>query len=193
MLISLLALMMSQDAAAAGPPLVEIPRPLERRLETAEAVGHTGDVTVEVLVNPDGSKGPVTVVTSSRSELLDAEAMRLTSEAGFRAPAEPTRYRLRVGFSGANEEVTCGEMARQVRWFAQAWPEKPGSAPILNMSSGILLMAGMPDTPNRETAAAQGRMWNRFKADYMQVVEACEREPDRAYFPMLGEWARRGG
>ena len=74
MLLLLLALMMPQDAVsapadpaviAAELPLVEIPGPIERRAREAEALGHTGDVTLEVVVQPDGSKGPVTVVASA--------------------------------------------------------------------------------------------------------------------------------
>ena len=83
MLTLLLALIALQDAptvpAETGPPLVEIPGPIERRAPAAEALGHTGDVTVEVVVQRDGSQGPVTVVESSRSALLDAEAARLVA------------------------------------------------------------------------------------------------------------------
>ena len=196
MLFLLLALMMPQDApavpAGAEPPLVEIPGPIERRAPEAEALGHTGDVTVEVLVQPDGSKGPVTVVESSRSDLLDAEATRLVSEAGFRAPAEATRYRVTVGFQGADDALTCAAMARQVRWFQQTWPERPlKEMALYNMSSGILLVAGVPASPNRETARAAVNQRQRLEAEFPALADQCEREPERAWYPMLGEWARR--
>lgn len=196
MLFLLLALMMPQDApavpAGAEPPLVEIPGPIERRAPEAEALGHTGDVTVEVLVQPDGSKGPVTVVESSRSDLLDAEATRLVSEAGFRAPAEATRYRVTVGFQGADDALTCAAMARQVRWFRQTWPERPlKEMALFNMSSGILLVAGVPASPNRDTARAFVTQRQRLEAEFPALADQCEREPERAWYPMLGEWARR--
>jgi len=196
MLLVLLALIALQDAppvpAGAEPPLVEIPGPIERRAPEAEALGHTGDVTVEVLVQPDGSKGPVTVVETSRSDLLDAEAMRLVAEAGFRAPAEATRYRVTVGFQGADEALTCAAMARQVRWFQQTWPERPlKEMALFNMSSGILLVAGVPAAPNRDTARAAVNQRQRLEAEFPALADQCEREPDRPWYPMLGDWARR--
>jgi TonB family protein len=196
MLLVLLALIALQDAppvpAGAEPPLVEIPGPIERRAPEAEALGHTGDVTVEVLVQPDGSKGPVTVVETSRSDLLDAEASRLVAEAGFRAPAEATRYRVTVGFQGADEALTCAAMARQVRWFQQTWPERPlKEMPLFSMSSGILLVAGVPAAPNRDTARAAVNQRQRLEAEFPALADQCEREPDRPWYPMLGDWARR--
>lgn len=200
MLLLLLTLMTLQDAPSipadpavtgVAPPVVEIPGPIERRAPEAEALGHTGDVTVEVVVQPDGSKGPVTVVESSRSELLDAEAARLVAEAGFRAPAEATRYRVTVGFQGADEALTCAAMARQVRWFQQTWPERPlKEMALFNMSSGILLVAGAPAAPNRDTARAAVNQRQRLEAEFPALADRCEREPDRAWYPMLGEWAR---
>lgn len=190
----LLALLAGQDpAATADPPTVELRQRLEARSEAGVAAGHTGSVRVEITVQPDGSKGPATIVESSRSDILDAEAVRLIETAGFRAPAQATRYRAKVEFSAADDALTCAGMARQVRWFQQAWPERPlKEAEIFNISRGLLLVAGLPETPNREVARAQGRQWVRFEAEFLQIVEACEREPDRPYFPVLGEWARRG-
>jgi TonB family protein len=196
MLLVLLALTTLQDTppVVAEPPLVEIPGPIERRAPEAEALGHTGDVTVEVVVQPDGSKGPVTVVESSRSDLLDAEAARLVAEAGFRAPAEATRYRVTVGFQGADEALTCAAMARQVRWFQQTWPERPlKDMALFNMSSGILLVAGVPAAPNRDTARAAVNQRQRLEAEFPALADQCERDPGRAWYPMLGDWARRQG
>ncbi|MEY4556279.1 MAG: Gram-negative bacterial TonB protein C-terminal [Pseudomonadota bacterium] len=198
MLLLLLALITPQEAPSApamagvAPPLVEIPRPIERRAPEAEALGHTGDVTVEVVVQPDGSKGPVTVVETSRSDLLDAEAARLVAEAGFRAPAEATRYRVTVGFQGADEALTCAAMARQVRWFQQAWPERPlKEMALYQMSSGILLVAGAPATPSRDSVRAAINLRERLEVEFPMLADQCEREPERAWYPMLGDWARR--
>lgn len=194
MIAFMIALLAGQDP---GPsvvaPLVELRQTLESHSAEGAAAGHTGSVVLEITVQPDGSKGPAAVVESSRSDILDAEGVRLIETAGFRAPAQTTRYRAKVEFSAADDALTCAGMARQVRWFQQAWPERPlKEAEIFNISRGLLLLAGMPDTPNREVARAQGRQWDRFEAEFPQIVEACEREPDRPYFPMLGEWARRG-
>ena len=201
MLLLLLALMTPQDAspipadpavAETTPPLVEIARPIERRAAEAEPLGHTGDVTLEVVVQPDGSKGPVTVVESSRSDLLDAEAARLVAEAGFRAPAVATRYRVTVGFQGADEALTCAAMARQVRWFQRVWPERPlKEMALYQMSSGILLVAGAPASPSRASAQAAVNQRERLEAAFPALADQCEREPDRAWYPLLGDWARR--
>lgn len=196
MLPVLLALIALQDAppvpAGAAPPLVEIAGPIERRAPEAEALGHTGDVTVEVVVQPDGSKGPVTVVESSRSNLLDAEAARLVAEAGFRAPAQATRYRVTVGFQGADDALTCAAMARQVRWFQQTWPERPlTEMPLYSMSSGLLLVAGAPAAPSRESVRAAVNLRARLEVEFPGLADQCEREPERAWYPFLGDWARR--
>ncbi len=201
MLLLLLALMTPQDAPSipadptsteAAPPLVEISRPIERRAPEAEALGHTGDVTLDIVVQPDGSKGPVAVVESSRSDLLDAEAARLVAEAGFRAPAQATRYRVTVGFQGADEALTCAAMARQVRWFQQTWPERPlKEMALYQMSSGILLVAGAPATPSRESVRAAVHLRERLEVEFPMLADQCEREPERAWYPLLGDWARR--
>jgi TonB family protein len=194
MLSLLLALITLQavPSVTADPPLVEIPGPVERRAPEAEALGHTGDVTVEVVVQPDGSKGPVTVVETSRSDLLDAEAARLLAEAGIRAPAEATRYRVTVGFQGADDALTCAAMARQVRWFQQTWPERPlKDMALYKMSSGILLLAGIPAAPNRDSARAAVNQMERLEAAFPTLADQCEREPERAWYPLLGDWARR--
>ena len=201
MLLFLLALVTYQAApfntvpigdTEAELPLVEIARPIERRAPEAEALGHVGNVTLEVVVRPDGSKGPVTVVSSSRSDLLDAEATRLIAEAGFPAPAEVTRFRVTVGFQGADDALSCASMARQVRWFEQTWPDRPRrEMPVFSMSSGLLLLARAPSSPTRESAQTAANLRQRLETEFPDLVEACERQPDRPYYPMLGEWARR--
>lgn len=201
MLLFLLALMTHQDApleavpvgaAAVDLPLVEIAGPIERSAPEAEALGHVGNVTLEVVVQPDRSKGPVTVVSSSRSDLLDTEAAQLVAEADFRAPAEATRYRVTIGFQGADDAMSCRSMARQVRWFEQTWPERPRQEmPVFKMSSGLLLFGWAPEAPTRESARTAVNLERRFEAEFLDLVAACERQPERPYYPMLGEWARR--
>lgn len=199
-MISLLLALIAQDPATAVTPsnahidlpLVEIAGPIDRRAPQAEMLGHTGEVTLDIVVQPDGAKGPVAVVKSSRSDLLDAEAARLVAEAGFRAPAHATRYRVTVGFQGADEALTCAAMARQVRWFQQVWPERSlTEMPLYRMSSGLLLVARSPASPTRETAQAAVDLERRLDAEFPALADQCEREPDRPWYPMLGNWARR--
>lgn len=193
LLLGLLAQDPAPALASAEPPLVRIGRTLDGHSEAGQAAGHTGSVEVEITVQPDGTLGPATVVETSRSDILDAEAVRLVQEARFRAPAEPTRYRATIAFSGADMELTCAGMARQVRWFQQTWPEKPlKETSIFGISRGLLLVLGAPDRPTRDSAQATVRQFARLEAEFPQLVEACEREPDRPYFPLLGEWMRRG-
>jgi hypothetical protein len=99
-----------------------------------------------------------------------------------------------VGFQGADEALTCAAMARQVRWFQQTWPERPlKDMALFNMSSGILLVAGVPAAPNRDTARAAVTQRQRLEAEFPALADQCEREPDRPWYPMLGDWARRQG
>lgn len=193
MILLLLSLLMPQDAPATAPPtVVELRQTLNGQAPEAEALGHTGKVRLEVTVQPDGARGPVTVIESSRSDMLDRAATTLIEQARIRAPSAPTRYRAMVEFTGADEAITCAAMARQVRWYEQAWPERSArDTAIYNMSSGLLLLAGTPDTPSRASAQSAADRMQRLRDNFGQLVEGCEREPERPYFRYLGQWARQ--
>lgn len=193
MILLLLSLMMPQEMPpAAEPAVVELRGTLSGQAPEAESLGHTGKVSLEVTVQPDGSRGPVTVVESARSDLLDQAAITLMEQASIRAPATPTRYRATVEFTGADEAITCAAMARQVRWYEQAWPERSArDTSIYNMSTGLLLLAGTPDTPSRASAQSAADRMQRLRDNFGQLVEGCEREPERPYFRYLGEWSRQ--
>lgn len=193
MILLLLSLLMPQDApATAEPTLVELRQTLNGQAPEAEALGHTGKVRLEVTVQPDGSRGPVTLVESARSDLLDQAAITVMERARIRAPTNPTRYRATVEFTGADEAITCATMARQVRWYEQAWPERSArDTAIYSMSSGLLLLAGTPDTPSRASAQSAADRMQRLRDNFGQLVEGCEREPELLYFRYLGEWSRQ--
>lgn len=189
----LLSLVMPQEMPpAVEPAVVELRQTLNGQAPEAEALGHTGKVRLEVTVQPDGTRGPVTVVESARSDLLDQAAIALIEQASIRAPTNPTRYRATVEFTGADEGITCATMARQVRWYEQAWPERSArDTAIYSMSSGLLLLAGTPDTPSRASAQSAADRMQRLRDNFGQLVEGCEREPERPYFRYLGEWSRQ--
>lgn len=193
MILLLLNLMMPQDVpTTAEPTFVELRQTLNGQAPEAEALGHTGKVSLEITVQPDGTRGPVTVIESSRSDMLDRAATTLIEQARIRAPATPTRYRATVEFTGADDAITCATMARQVRWYEQTWPERSATdTAIYNMSSGLLLLAGAPDTPNRASAQSTADRMQRLRDNFGQLVEGCEREPERPYFRYLGEWSRQ--
>ncbi|WP_296167365.1 TonB family protein [uncultured Brevundimonas sp.] len=189
----LLNLIMPQDVpTTAEPTFVELRQTLNGQAPEAEALGHTGKVSLEITVQPDGTRGPVTVIESSRSDMLDRAATTLIEQARIRAPATPTRYRATVEFTGADDAITCATMARQVRWYEQTWPERSATdTAIYSMSSGLLLLAGAPDTPNRASAQSAADRMQRLRDNFGQLVEGCEREPERPYFRYLGEWSRQ--
>lgn len=193
MILLLLSLLLPQDVPpAAEPTVVELRQTLNGQAPEAEALGHTGKVKLEITVQPDGTRGPVTVIESARSALLDQAATTLIEQASIRAPANSTRYRATVEFTGADEAITCGTMARQIRWYEQAWPERSAKdTAIYSMSSGLLLLAGTPDTPNRASAQSAADRMQRLRDNFGQLVEGCEREPERPYFRYLGEWSRQ--
>ena len=113
--------------AAASPaalPVVRV-RPIETNSEAGMAAGHSGSATVEVDMQPDGTRGEVLLVESSRSDILDAEAISLITGATLRAPESASRYRIEVVFQPYGFlEMTCRSFALQARWFQQTWPEK---------------------------------------------------------------------
>ena len=193
MILLLLNLILPQDVpTTAEPTFVELRQTLNGQAPEAEALGHTGKVSLEITVQPDGTRGPVTVIESSRSDMLDRAATTLIEQARIRAPATPTRYRATVEFTGADDAITCATMARQVRWYEQTWPERSATdTAIYNMSSGLLLLAGAPDTPNRASAQSAADRMQRLRDNFGQLVEGCEREPERPYFRYLGEWSRQ--
>lgn len=193
MILLLLSLLVSQDIQpAVEPAVVELRQTLNGQALEAEALGHTGKVKLEIPVQPDGTKGTAAVVETSRSEMLDQAAIDLLQQANIRAPATPTRYRVTVEFTGADDAITCGAMARQVRWYEQAWPERSATdTAIYSMSSGLLLLAGTPDTPSRASVQSVTDRMQRLRDNFGQLVEGCEREPERPYFRYLGEWSRQ--
>jgi TonB family protein len=201
MLSVLLVLLAGQEAAQTAvvnpAPVVEaapqaaddlpIYRPREKIdgfSEAGDAAGHTGRVTVETVVQPDGSKGPVTVIASSRSDLLDAAAIETIAGATIRGRPEASRFQIVVEFLPSDIiNMKCDEFARQVRWSQSAWPEAgPKETGIYTMSVGLMAILASQDGAGVEAMLRPARemegLWPRILAD-------CERQPNRPYIQVL--------
>lgn len=197
MLSILLVLLAGQDpapAAAADPapvveaapaelPIVRVPREVDGYSEAGWAAGHTGDVVVEVPVQPDGAKGAVTVVESSRSDLLDAEAVRMITEATLRPPAEASRYRFTVRFNPVDVlHMKCEAFVRNNRWLQTTWPETPTKdLPIYSMSVGAMVILGS----DRGGMDAMLRPAREMEGKWPRLISDCERQPNRVYLQVL--------
>ena len=86
--------------------------------------------------------------------------------------AEATRYRVTVGFQGADDALTCAAMARQVRWFRQAFARQLEQ---IRAESGL-------------TFAVDARKLARIFVDWLRQIEAQKpRDPTarRAYFDFV--------
>lgn len=174
------------EAVAASSDAQELRIHRQRRIdgfsEAGDAAGHTGEVIVEVIVQPDGSMGPVTVVESSRSELLDAEAIRLIATARITARSEPMRYHIPVEFLPSGIlDMKCDEFTRQVRWHQSVWPEaEPKAMKIYTMSVGAMTAIA----PNTSVDAMLGPV-RRMDGAWPGIIADCERQPDAVYLRVL--------
>lgn len=168
---------------AAVLPVVRV-RPVETHSEAGMAVGHTGSAIVEVDIQPDGTKGAVMLVESSRSDILDAEAVSLITEATLRAPPTASRYRIEVAFKPYNFlEMTCRSFALQARWFQQTWPEKSVKDTTLYTASvGLMTVAAMGRGGGTEQML---RATRGMEATWPRLITECERQPDRPYGQVL--------
>jgi len=176
------------EAAVPAAPEAALPvrpvRPVSGYSEAGLAAGHTGTAVVEVDVQPDGTKGQVAIAVSSRSDLLDAEAISMITGATLRPQAVPTRYRIEVKFDPSNFlEMKCRDFALQSRWFAATWPEKsPTETTLYRASVGAMTLVAM----NGGAAGVEAlRPVREMEAQWPRLIVECEREPDRPYLQML--------
>jgi TonB family protein len=175
------------DAPAALPVLTV--RPVETSSEAGQAAGHFGSVIVELDMQPDGTKGEVTVAETSRSELLDAEAVSLISDARLRPPATATRYRIEVEFQPYNVlQMNCRDFSRHALWFQQTWPDKNvKDTSLYSMSTGAMTALAM----NRPGGAMEMlRPTREMEATWPRLITECERQPDQRYLRVLAVMMR---
>lgn len=177
--------------APAALPVVRV-RPVETYSEAGLAVGHTGSAIVEVDMQPDGTKGAVVLAESSRSDILDAEAVSLITEATLRAPASASRYRIEVTFKPYDFlEMTCRSFALQARWFQETWPDKSVKDTTLYTASvGMMTLAIMGGGARTGDVQAMLRPAREMEATWPRLITECERQPDRPYVQVLGRLMR---
>jgi len=179
--------------AAASPaalPVVRV-RPIETNSEAGMAVGHSGSATVEVDMQPDGTRSEVLLVESSRSDILDAEAISLITGATLRAPESASRYRIEVVFQPYGFlEMTCRSFALQARWFQQTWPEKSvKDSTLYTASVGLMTLALMGQGGTGDTQAML-RPVREMEATWPRLIVECERQPNRPYGQVLARLMR---
>lgn len=179
------------EAAAEAPaalPVLTV-RPVETNSEAGQAAGHFGSVIVQLDMQPDGTKGEVTVAETSRSDILDAEAVNLISGARLRAPATATRYRIQVEFQPYNVlEMNCRDFVRQALWFQQTWPDKSvKDTSLYSVSTGAMTALTM----NRPGGALEMlRPVREMEATWPRLITECERQPNERYLRVLARLLR---
>ena len=202
MMISLILMLSFQDPAPATasdtltpeaptPRVAAFREPLVGYSEQGDALGHTGNVVVEATVGLDGRFSDATIIETSRSELLDAEALAMLGEARVgRNPPEPVRARVTVQFR-PTEMLTmdCEEFARQVRWYESAWPERTHRDMIIYTMQLGLEWVIRPQTG--DIARALTETTRKFPVAFTRTLERCEREPGERYMPIFQQELRR--
>lgn len=178
------------ETAPAALPVVRV-RPIETHSEAGMAAGHSGSAIVEVDVQPDGTKGEVLLVGSSRSDILDAEAVSLITEATLRAPASASRYRIEVAFKPYNYlEMTCRSFALHARWFQQTWPERSVKDSALYTASVGLMTLALMGEGGTGNVQAMLRPAREMEATWPRLISECERQPNRPYGQVLARLMR---
>jgi TonB family protein len=165
-------------------PVRRHPRAVDGYSEAGDAAGHTGRVIVETIVQPDGTIGPVTVVQSSRSDLLDAEAIQTIATARIAGRPDPIRYHIVVNFNPTGIlDMKCEEFTRQVRWYQSVWPESsPGDMTIYTMSVGAMALVARERSGSVDAMLAPAR---KMEAEWPGLMADCERQPNRVYLQVL--------
>ncbi|MGH7025836.1 TonB family protein [Brevundimonas sp.] len=160
--------------------------------EAGKAAGHTGSALIEVSFQPDGAAESVKIVESSRSDLLDAEALAAVGEAKIPAGSEVRRFLLTVQFNPTGIlETKCDEFVRQLRWYEAAWPERTREdAPIYTATVGFVVLARSRAEGVRaglEAAVGQGA---KIRSAYDATIEQCESKPQQSYLQLLSRLMR---
>jgi TonB family protein len=172
-------------------PLRILRQPLPSFSERGHAAGHTGSAVVEAVLYPDGSLGPVTLVQSSRSEFLDADAVASVEEAGFsQLPEEAVRLRLTVEFRPVDLlTMSCGSFVQQIRWYESAWPERTYADTITYIMQLGYEVLKLRDSAGVRQSLALGET---FGATFERALAACERSPGQNFHDTLHREMRRG-
>ncbi len=182
---SWLALLLALQDTSPDLPVMQA-QPVRRVVsEQGQALGHTGHVVLQFTLQPDGSVADAEVTGSSRSEILDADALTWLKNARQSPRAAPARIELTVSFLPDIPSVDCAEFLRQIRWYEAAWPERTyEEAWVYQMSVGAMTIRAMQESGGMADLASRKR---RLDEAVTATLASCEREPDKGYLETLRE------
>lgn len=136
--------------------------------EEARRAGHFGIVRLSFTVDALGVVRDLQVSLSSRSPLLDAQAMRALIDLPFEPARDAAGQALAVKVQQELQflqadvfALGCEEMLAMEAWRAQAWPERalldmPGLRRLIPMDAARTLSPGADDASARQRALALG-------------------------------------
>ncbi len=188
----MLALLIGPTVAAPDPdeplPVVRPRQAVTGQNDEAYALGHTGSVKLRFTVQPDGTRSAPEVIETSRSDLLDADAVALLEGATVKTPETASIYEIEVEYLPYDiVDLKCDSAARQTRWFQETWPQRSiKDMSLYSISSGLMLIGG-GELSRGQTA----RNFTEFEAGFLDIIATCEAEPGRRYGDVLGAWMRR--
>ncbi|HEY9107887.1 MAG TPA: energy transducer TonB [Roseateles sp.] len=197
----------ASEPAASAPPATRVVRLKAQSLRPGGTAypaalaeqGVQGTAEVLVRIAPDGTPADVSLHATSRSAALDEQALayvrglRFGARSGAGSGALPDVI-LPVEFLRDTVEgllaKTCAEFNIDKAYFKAAFPEtEPSHMPVVRMTTGMLLLAGMP-RQSGEALVAQARQLNAAAAG---IESACEAEPEANYLKRFVELVKKAG
>lgn len=148
-------------------------------LELANS-GVQGTTIIEGVIQSDGKLSDLKIASSSRSEVLDKNAMELVDGARLgEAPATPTKFTISIEFTKDSllnlKDKTCADFIADFDYFKSAFPElKAKKMPLIRTSSSVLLFL---------QSDAYGKYLKREDAVIDGTVDQCRKNPDSKYLP----------
>lgn len=163
-----------------------------------QGVQGTADVIVKIA--PDGTAGEVAIQASSRSAALDELALGFVRTLRFNPSAKSTPGAplpdviLPVEFMRDTVEglqaKTCAEFNVDAAYFRATFPETdPSHMPVIRLTTGMLLLAGMP-RQGGDALVAQAKKLNAAAAG---IATACAAAPDTKYLQTFVELVKKAG
>lgn len=152
--------------------------------EDAQLRGEHGEVSVAGIVEVDGRFMETRVTSTSRSDRIDAAALRAAQEARF-APARggdgrPLPVYVSVTFNFDNaasldgkafRAYRCAQFLRDQEWWKQSWPEHPRDK-FGNLLAGMLISSAgtQPEALQRNA--------ERFDIIWKATFDKCRNKPN---------------
>lgn len=149
--------------------------------------GVQGNVTVRGMVQPDGTIADVAVAESSRSAVLDENALAAVRQWTFLPVEVAVPYQVEIEYRKDDLNTlatkTCADLNVDVAYFRQAFPELPVSdMPLKDVLTGLMLVMS-PRGVSLEN-------FRRASAAYDQTVEWCATRSDEVMLERYLRFAR---